>query len=61
MMKMNIEKLNAIQHEIINELITAINTLEGSGGLLPILGSWGDTLPEVEILAMLKEWNSRGR
>jgi len=28
---------------------------------LPILGSWGDTLPEVEILAMLKEWNSRGR
>lgn len=58
---MNIEKLNATQHKIIDELATAVNNLEGGGKLLPILGSWGDTLPEVEILAMLKELNSMGK
>ena len=26
--------------------------------LLSIIGSWGDTLPDEEVLAMLKEWNT---
>ena len=25
--------------------------------LLSIIGSWGDTLPDEEVLAMLREWN----
>ena len=54
---MNIEKLTDIQYEIIGELATAMNALGASGGLLAIVGSWGDTLPEIEILAMIKDWN----
>ena len=29
--------------------------------LLSIIGSWGDTLPDEEVLAMLKEWNTGER
>lgn len=52
-----IEQLSPIQYAIIKELCTAVDILKGGSGLLAILGSWGDTLPESEILSMLKEWN----
>jgi len=54
---MNIKKLADTQYEIIGELATAMSAHGASGGLLAIVGSWGDTLPEIEILAMIKDWN----
>lgn len=54
---MNIEKLTDIQYEIIGELATAMHAHGASGGLLAIVGSWGDTLPEIKILAKIKDWN----
>jgi hypothetical protein len=29
--------------------------------LLAVIGSWGDTLDDASVLAMLKEWNTTGR
>jgi hypothetical protein len=54
---MNMKKLADTQYEIIRKLATAMSALGASGGLLAIVGSWGDTLPEIEILAMIKDWN----
>lgn len=54
---MVIVKLTDTQYEILGELIKAMSALGASGGLLAIVGSWGDTLPEIEILEMLKDWN----
>lgn len=56
---MEIRKLTDTQYAILGELMKAMSTLGASGGLLAIVGSWGDTLPEVEILAMLKDWNQQ--
>jgi len=56
---MNIGKLTDTQYEIIGELATAMSALGASSGLLAIVSSWGDTLPEIEILAMIKDWNQR--
>lgn len=56
---MEIEKLTSIQYEILGELAIAMSALGASGGLLAIVGSWGDTLPEVEILQMIKDWNKQ--
>ena len=55
---MEIEKLTPIEGLIVNELCRAIGDLGGGYGILSILGSWGDTLPESEILSMLKEYNN---
>lgn len=54
---MDIEKLTDTQYEILGELANALSALGASGGLLSIVGSWGDTLPEAEILEMLRDWN----
>ena len=54
-----IEKLSTVQYAIVEELCTAVAKLGGSRGLLACLGSWGDTLPQEEILQMLKEYNTQ--
>lgn len=53
----DIEKLDKIQYKIINELCESISMLGGGSGLLACLGSWGDTLPQDEVLKMLRDWN----
>lgn len=55
---MEIEKLTPIQYEIICELSKAIATLGGKSDIQSVLGSWGDTLPQSDVLAMLKQYNS---
>jgi hypothetical protein len=52
-----IETFTSTQYAIIREISQAIVDLGGDPGLLCILGSWGDTLPESEILTMLREYN----
>lgn len=54
-----IETLTSTQYAIINELATALVDLGATSGLIAIVMSWGDTLPENEILDMLKDWNKR--
>jgi hypothetical protein len=56
-----IEKLSPIQYRIVEEIIEAIDILGGKNDLTTALCSWGDTLPQSEVLLMLKEWNRRRR
>jgi hypothetical protein len=48
------ETERAIRHE----LYLALERLDASPELLAIVGSWGDTLPDDEILAMLRDHNA---
>ena len=57
-MTMTIEKLTPVQGQILREICAAVNRLGGGRDIMSILGSWGDTLPEAEILKMLKEYNA---
>jgi hypothetical protein len=52
-----IEKLSPAHYEIIKELSTALWRGEPSRGVFAALNSWGDTMPEIEVLRMLKELN----
>jgi len=54
-----IERLTPRQYEIIAEICTVVAKLNGSIGLLTAIGSWGDNLPESEVLALLQDWNSK--
>lgn len=54
-----VETLTPVQYAIIRELATALCDLGAASGLMAIVMSWGDTLPESEILEQLKEWNQR--
>jgi len=58
---MNIEKLNHTQYKIVEQIIGAIDILGGKNDLTTPLCSWGDTLPEKDVLQMLTEWNERNR
>jgi hypothetical protein len=55
---LHIEKLAPVQYEIISELSIAIDRLGAGAGLQSVLGSWGDTLPQADILQMLKDYNA---
>jgi hypothetical protein len=46
---------------IICELCRAIERFEVPPDLLSIIGSWGDTLDDSEILELLKGWNETGK
>lgn len=43
---------------IVNEIATAMSDLGATSGLMAIIGSWGDTLPDEDILEMFKDWNA---
>lgn len=47
--------LTPIQHEIVGEISRILEEFGATSGLLSVIGSWGDTLPEDEILLMLKQ------
>ena len=48
---------SSVNREIVNELYRTLVLLGGDNGLLGTLGSWGDSLPESDVLANLKGWN----
>ncbi|MFW2078844.1 hypothetical protein ACG94X_14205 [Acinetobacter sp. ULE_I010] len=56
---MNIEKLSKVQLEIIAEIQRSFDLLGANSGLMACVGSWGDTLPQEDILQMLKDWNDQ--
>ncbi len=45
--------------QIAHELYRAIKVTGGNGQLLSIVGSYGDTLDDDDVLALLRSWNRR--
>lgn len=60
-MENTVNVLSPLQHSIKNEIATALINFGAKSDLMSIIGSWGDTLHEDEILEMLKEWNSKNQ
>jgi len=56
---LTIEQLSPVTYAIVGEIATALNTLGAKSDLMSIVMSWGDTLPEDQILSMLQEWNAQ--
>jgi len=50
-------KFTPIQCEIIQELSRTFDRLGAERGVFAALHSWGDTMPDSEVLQMLKELN----
>jgi len=44
--------------EIVREIYKALEELKAPPLLLGIIGSWGDTLGDADVLAALKSWNA---
>lgn len=57
------EGLSSIAHksDIVHEIYKAFERLEAPPELLSIIGSYGDTLEDSEVLKLLKEWNESGK
>lgn len=49
--------LPEVQIEIIGEISETLGMLGATGGLMACIGSWGDTLPQDEVLEMWRDWN----
>ncbi|HKF02495.1 MAG TPA: hypothetical protein VKB49_09270 [Candidatus Sulfotelmatobacter sp.] len=47
-----------IEQQISSEIYRAFELLGADRELLAVVGSWGDTLNDEEILTYLKEWNT---
>jgi hypothetical protein len=45
-----------MQSRIARELYVAMERLGADPMLLSIIGSWGDTLDDEEVLALLRDW-----
>lgn len=54
---MTITKFTPTQYEIIKELSKVIDKLLPDIRLQAAINSWGDTLPDEDVLGLLKEWN----
>ena len=50
-----------LRAQIAEELFTAMERLGAEPDLLSIVGSWGDTLDDEEVLALLKEYKATGQ
>ena len=50
-----------LKAQIAKELYVAMERLGADPDLLSIIGSYGDTLTDEEILALLREYNATGR
>ena len=46
-----------VNREIVGELYRTLVLLGADNGLVGTVGSWGDSLPEADVLANLKGWN----
>lgn len=47
----------SLRPEIIVEIYRSLVLLGADNGLLGTVGSWGDSLPDADVLANLKGWN----
>ena len=56
---MEIKKLSDTQVAIIAEISRAFDRLGAERGIFVALHSWGDTMPDLEVLQMLKEQNQQ--
>jgi hypothetical protein len=52
---------STVEQEIRSEIYAAFESLGADRELLATIGSWGDTLADAEVLALLKEWNAESR
>jgi hypothetical protein len=52
------DHLTPTQYKIVDQIADAVISLGGQSDLLAIICSWGDTLPEDEILAQMQAWNA---
>lgn len=55
------EEKRKIKAAIASELYGAFERLNAPPDLLSIIGSYGDTLEDSEVLQLLKEWNATGK
>lgn len=55
-----VEKRSEISHRILHQINKALENLGGSIELLCIVGSYGDTQEDEDILEMLEQYNSQG-
>ena len=46
-----------VNREVVSELYRALVLLGANNDLLGTVGSWGDSLPDPDVLANLKGWN----
>jgi hypothetical protein len=56
-----VEFLMTIEQQIRSEIYRAMEYLGADLELLATVGSWGDTLPDEAVLALLKDWNEHGQ
>ena len=54
---MEIKKLSDTQVEIIAEISRAFDRLRAERGIFVAIHSWGDTMPDLDVLEMLREQN----
>ena len=50
-----------LKAQIARDIYTALERLGADEELLAIIGSWRDTLPDAEVLALLRGYNATGR
>ncbi len=53
--------MNDCKAAIASELYKALERLEAPPDLLSIIGSYGDTLSDEEVLQLLRDWNATGK
>jgi hypothetical protein len=49
-----------IKAQIVGEIYAAFEHLDADEHLLSIIGSWGDTLDDAEVLKLLEDYNATG-
>lgn len=49
--------MSTVNREVVSEIYKAMKHMGAESDLLGIVGSWGDSLPEANVLAMLRGWN----
>lgn len=52
---------NRTKTAIADELVVALKRLGADPELLSIIGSYGDTLSDEEVLQLLRDWNATGK
>ncbi len=57
---MDVEQLTPTQYLIIKQISRHFQRLGAELGIYAAINSWGDTLPESEVLAMLEEMLPNG-
>ena len=49
--------MDEVTGQITQELYKALERLGAKSDLLGIVGSWGDSLPDQDVLQMIRAWN----